>query len=57
VTQGIYEKISFIYSSNLNMFIARCLTVDENYRASVNDLLNSHFFREFTAAEQKRKTL
>lgn len=28
VTQGIYDKISFVYSANLNMFIARCLTVD-----------------------------
>lgn len=57
VTQGIYEKISFVYSSNLNMFIARCLTVDEGARASVSDLLNSHFFKEFNSAGHKRSSL
>jgi NIMA (never in mitosis gene a)-related kinase len=57
VTQGVYDKISFVYSSILNMFIARCLTVESKNRASVDELLDSHFFREYNGIIHKKKSL
>jgi NIMA (never in mitosis gene a)-related kinase len=53
VTSGVYERISFVYTSALNLFISRCLIVDEGKRASVDELLNSAFFKQFEKNTRK----
>jgi NIMA (never in mitosis gene a)-related kinase len=43
---GQYDKIPLNYSSQLAMFISRCLTVNEKKRATIDELLEFKNFKE-----------